>query len=171
MPPEDNKGDTEVWTVSLIEDIFGVSDKTDTIPPLQEVLALRGEKSTHQRAFERFHRTNPFVLDLLVRLTWEVVDKWGWTQEKGRRGGSINMFFEHLRWIYFVQTRGEEYRLSNNHRAFYARTIMKLCPELKGFFEIKKQKAFFNPDWKGMGIDTTDPRWKQLGRGKDKSLM
>ena len=88
--------------------------------------------------FVEFHNANPHVYEALVQLA-------RWCRASGWRAGSINLFFEQLRWQYAIQTRGDEYALNNNFRAFYARLIMSTCPDLMGFFHVRMQRRAFDP--------------------------
>jgi len=47
--------------------------------------------------------------------------------------------FERIRWHTDVETRGDTpFKLSNNHRAYYARFFMHNHPEYQGFFKTKE---------------------------------
>ena len=58
-------------------------------------------------------------------------------RDRGIRRTGIAAIFERLRWLYRLQTQGEEYRLNNTFRAYYARMVMERCPDLAGFFEVR----------------------------------
>lgn len=88
--------------------------------------------------FRQFHQLNPHVYTALVKLS-------RWCRARGWRRGSINLLFERLRWEYAVQTHGDEYRLNNNYRAFYARLLMHDCPDLAEFFDVRVQEVAFDP--------------------------
>lgn len=80
--------------------------------------------------FLEFHKKNPQVYDRLVeqalRLKGHDVEECG-----------ISLLFERLRWLYLIQTKGDNFKLNNNYRSEYARLIMKQVPELKGFFKTR----------------------------------
>lgn len=101
-----------------------------TLFPLEKV--QREDMSLHEH-FLAFHKANPHVFFALHSIAIEQVRE-GWKR------GSINMLFERLRWLWAVRTRGdEEYVLNNNHRAFYARYLMRYDGRLDGFFRIREQ--------------------------------
>lgn len=75
----------------------------------------------------RFHKANPHVLREIVQVCLSV-------KRRGRNHWSINAAFEVVRYNREITTTGKTYKLSNNHRAFYARWIMRDVPELAGFF-------------------------------------
>ena len=66
--------------------------------------------------FEKFHQANPLVYVLLKRLARQVL---GWD----RTQYSIATLFEVLRWNYSFQTDGDDFKLNNDFRAFYARML------------------------------------------------
>lgn len=84
--------------------------------------------------FRRFHEANPQVFREIVRLC---------RQAKGRGFDrwSINGVFEVLRWNQAIVTDEGKPKLNNNYRAFYARLVMELCPDLEGFFETRERTA------------------------------
>lgn len=89
--------------------------------------------SRHERAFWLFHQGNPDVLDALVNLARQA-------KHAGAAQYGIGALFEVLRWSRLMAKRpGEEFRLNNNYRAYYARLIMSLYPYLSGFFETRVQ--------------------------------
>jgi len=92
-------------------------------PPLDDTMAGR---------FERFHRDNPHVYANLRQMALAMA-------RRGRRCG-IATLYEALRWRY-LWTRGDDFKLNNNWRAFYSRMLMEREPELDGFFEIREQRA------------------------------
>lgn len=87
---------------------------------------------TLQERFEAFHAANTQVLQGLVRLARELVDR-------GHRGFSIAMLFEVLRWQRLMATTDSSspYRLNNSYRSRYARLLHELHPELAGHLELR----------------------------------
>lgn len=88
-----------------------------------------GQGSIEDRA-EAFHRTNPHVFQALRDLSLGI-------KRRGRTKWSINGAFEVLRWSVAMQTSGDDFKLNNNYRAYYARLLMTMCPELDGFFDTR----------------------------------
>jgi hypothetical protein len=88
--------------------------------------------------FEDFHRKNPHVYRVLVDKARE------WVRRTGKERVGISMLYEGARWEIAMQTSDENYKLSNDHRAFYARLIMAQEPDLRNMFVIKKSEA---TDW------------------------
>lgn len=79
-----------------------------------------------------FHQRNPHVLQEIARVALRV-------KRAGRKRWSVNAAFEVVRYNADVTTDHRTYKLNNNHRAFYARWLMRDVPELKGFFATRDQ--------------------------------
>jgi hypothetical protein len=89
-------------------------------------------EATIREAFLRFHKENPHVYRELVSRARRV-------RERGYRGKiGIGMLFEVLRWRHLLQTVGDDFKLNNNYRSYYARLIMRNEPDLVGIFELRK---------------------------------
>ena len=55
----------------------------------------------------------------------------------GHKRLGIATIWERIRWYSAIETTGKPFKLSNNHRAYYARMFMADYPEHDGFFELK----------------------------------
>ncbi len=84
-----------------------------------------------KKQFWEFHKKNPQVYRLLEKFTFDVI-------KRGFKNYSINAIFERIRWHTDIETVGSSFKLSNNHRAYYARYFMHLHPEYQGFFRTKE---------------------------------
>lgn len=85
----------------------------------------------HAEHAARFHGEHAWVMDELIRLAREFVTR-------GRRL-SINALFEAIRLrSFFLADVRETPKLNNNFRAWYAREIMRRCPDLAGRFETRR---------------------------------
>lgn len=92
-----------------------------------------GPNGKLEAAFWEFHQNNPTVYRLLVRYARQ------WRQYHTHC--SINLLFERVRWAYFVKIKSQDnFRLNNNHRAFYARMIERREPDLHDFFRLRQQR-------------------------------
>lgn len=80
-----------------------------------------------------FHKENPQVYKLFEKFTFQVIDA-------GFENYSANAIFERIRWHTDIETRGGGFKLSNNHRAYYARYFHDQNPYFDGFFRTKKTK-------------------------------
>jgi hypothetical protein len=78
----------------------------------------------------KYHQENPKVYELFEKFTFDVI-------KRGHQHYSAKAVFERIRWHTDVETRGDSFKFSNNHTAYYARLFMKLWPEHEGFFRTK----------------------------------
>ncbi|MFJ4010294.1 hypothetical protein [Streptomyces sp. NPDC090026] len=101
--------------------------------PLRHPESL-GAKLSIQERFEAFHQLNPWILDQLEALTADCVDR-------GLKRVGIGMLFEVLRWQYGRATRGEPWKLNNDFRSRYVRTLLELHPEWSPLFETRGLRA------------------------------
>ena len=85
-----------------------------------------------KRKWWEFHKENPHVYDLVERFTFDVI-------KRGFDNYSMNSVFERIRWHTDIETADEtDFKLSNNHRAYYARLFMHNHPRYEGFFKTKQ---------------------------------
>ena len=95
-----------------------------------------GEPSKLEIAFWTFHNTNPPIYRLLVKFARQ------WRERRGEDAVmGIGQLFERVRWEISMGTIGDaNFKLNNNHRAFYARLIMDCNPDLDGIFRLRRQR-------------------------------
>lgn len=97
-------------------------------PPLGEGVA------TNEELFRRFHDENPHVYRALVKLALRAkaagIKKWG-----------INAVIEVFRWEWAIETKGDTFKINNNHAPHYARMIMAREPALEDFFNTREIRA------------------------------
>lgn len=96
-------------------------------------------------AFEKFHAENPEIYTILVGLAREWV---AICQRKSIETGKtvkpkigIGALYEVARWELIKSTTDPNYKMSNNHRAFYSRLIMAQEPDLSELFDISRSVA------------------------------
>jgi hypothetical protein len=82
-------------------------------------------------SFVRFHKENPRVWRLFEQLSFGML-------YEGHLSYSANAIFEQIRLHMSVTTTGAEVKLSNNHRAYYARLFHVRHPHLYGFFKCRR---------------------------------
>ena len=84
--------------------------------------------------FNQFHNDNPHVYTLFKRFTFMAIGR-------GHQRLSAWMIANRIRWETQIETISvEDYKLSNDYIALYARKFMKDYPEFDGFFRIKEMK-------------------------------
>ena len=91
-------------------------------------------KDELSEAWWKFHITHPAVYDELVRLSRRLIDR-------GHKRLGLKMLWETLRYNTMLGDSTGEYRLTNNHTAFYARLLMEQEPDLAGIFELRPRRA------------------------------
>lgn len=141
--------------MSTIESFFGKGDEGLDLRELRKVEVE--DKGNLQKHFEGFHRQNPHVLDLIMRIAVTLRHK------KGFRKCGMRLIYNQLRWMYAIQTRGDEYKLNDHHTPYYARVVMALRPDLVDFFNVRRTAEPYEPDWDGLEIDPLDERWEAFG--------
>jgi hypothetical protein len=86
-----------------------------------------------EEKFLEFHHRNPHIYRAILDKALELF-------RAGRRRYGIKALYEVVRWEQAIQTEGGEFKLNNNHAAFYARMIMDNVPQLQGFFTTRETK-------------------------------
>jgi hypothetical protein len=81
--------------------------------------------------FAVFDRENPAVYGLFKRFALEAL-------QAGHRHYSADAILHRIRWWTSVETRGDAYKINNNHAAWYAR---KLAADDKRFKEFFRNRA------------------------------
>lgn len=78
-----------------------------------------------------YHKENPHIFDLYLRFAREL-------RKSGRRHYGIGCITERIRWHVAVETKGEDFKMGNNHRSCYARLLCIMYPEeFNGFFQLR----------------------------------
>lgn len=81
-------------------------------------------------AAEKFDNENPHVYVLFAGFARTALTS-------GRKRFGIAAIWERMRWEMAFSTTEKEFKISNNHRAYYARKIMAAHKDFHGFFVIK----------------------------------
>ena len=85
------------------------------------------------RQFLEYHERNPHVYERFEDLAKEYLNK-------RRSTLSIALLTERIRWEENISTNEKDYKLSNNHRAYYARMFMENNPNYGNCFITKATK-------------------------------
>ena len=80
---------------------------------------------------------NPDLLPSLARLAREL-------KQAGHKRYSMDGLFHILRWETRTSTEDLGLKINNNYTAFASRDVMKLYPDLEGFFKTRVQKPHGN---------------------------
>ena len=81
-----------------------------------------------------FDRRNPHVGELFIRYSEQAF-------KSGRSRFSSKAIFERLRWDLAFTTDDAEFKISNNHTAYYARKLMAFMPKFDGFFMMREKAS------------------------------
>ena len=84
-----------------------------------------------QREFNAFNAENPKVWEYFERFSLEVVNK-------GHLKVSHWLIINRIRWEVYLETTGEDFKISNDYIAFYARLWRARYPQHKDLFTIKR---------------------------------
>jgi hypothetical protein len=85
--------------------------------------------------FLAYHTANPHILQRLVSRTRQLTSR-------GYERVGMGMLFELLRWDHLISsTTGEPFKLNNSYRAYYARLIEHLHPDLTGVYTMRQSAA------------------------------
>jgi hypothetical protein len=103
------------------------------------------QRSKLEQAFWDFHEEHPSVYDTLVMLARD------WKERRVQRIG-IATVFETARYLLEIERDDDGLKLNNNHRAYYARLIMRDEPDLEDIFRLRQQRiqATIGPDNDGL---------------------
>lgn len=84
--------------------------------------------------FNQYHRDNPQVYELFKRFTFMAI-------KRGHNRLSAWMIANRIRWETSIETFSvDEYKISNDYIALYARMFMHDHPQYDGFFKTKEMK-------------------------------
>lgn len=86
-----------------------------------------------EQAFWKCHEENPEIYKLFCRFAHEAIDS-------GREHFGAGAIWERMRWFTMVEEKRGDYKLNNNHRAYYSRLFVLDHPDYSEFFRIRKQR-------------------------------
>ena len=86
-----------------------------------------------KRKWWEWHKENPHVWQLFERFTYEAINA-------GYNHYSVAAIIERIRWHAEIETRGDVFKINNNHKAYYARYFQHMHPEHDGFFRTRETK-------------------------------
>lgn len=91
---------------------------------------MSGNDSLKQRWWS-WHKENPHVYELFERFSNEAIGK-------GHTRLSAWLIINRIRWETMVETSGDDFKISNDYIAYYARLFMAYNPQHEGFFHTKE---------------------------------
>jgi len=100
------------------------------------------EKTRHEEMREQviaYHRKHPEVWRLFCDFSFQMI-------ERGYKHYSAKAVFERIRWEKDAGGDGvTQFKVGNNHPAFYARAFVKKYPKHEGFFRMREQTSRKKP--------------------------
>ncbi len=98
-------------------------------------LVCRSQRHRELRAFHKFHKRHPEVLDFLVQEIQLRIDH-------GFTAFSYHSLWQYARWkLEMLKGPGDTFLMNDHAAPFYARAITVLHPEFNGRAEFRKSKA------------------------------
>ena len=87
-----------------------------------------------KQAWWDWHKANPNIFLLFERFSLEAITN-------GHKRLSAWLIVNRIRWETIVATTGGDFKINNDHIAFYARLFIAKYPQYKEFFVIKRMKG------------------------------
>ena len=85
-------------------------------------------------AFAAYHNAHPEVYRMFEQFVFELL-------RRGKTHYSADAIMHRVRWETSVSGRDEDdFKINNNHVSYYARLFIENHPELKDFFETRRQR-------------------------------
>lgn len=101
------------------------------LTPMNDQLGLFSKRKSRAdqiyAEFEVFHKANRDIWGLFKSYADQA-------RACGRKCYSANAIFERIRWFLDIETKGGDFKLNNNFRAYYARMYHVATPQADGFF-------------------------------------
>lgn len=91
----------------------------------------RAVYNDRKKEWEKYHKDNPMVWQYFQKFAFEAI-------AKKRKKISHWLIINRIRWEVYIVTTGEEFKISNNFIAFYARLWQETYPAHKTLFNTKK---------------------------------
>ena len=88
---------------------------------------------TAKQKWWEWHHKNPHVWDLFEKFTLQAINN-------GHKHCSAWLVVNRIRWETTIETTGNDFKISNDFIAYYARYFMALHPQHEGFFQTKQLK-------------------------------
>ena len=95
---------------------------------------LFGKLDRLANEFEEFHEANPHIYITFQRFAFDAINI-------GRKHFGAGAIWERMRWYSVIESRGDPWKLNNNHRAFYARLFARDHPIHADFFRTRTSVA------------------------------
>lgn len=91
-------------------------------------------KMPTDQAFAEFHRRNPWVVEELEKIAWEML-------KHGHRKLGVQQLIEIFRWETRRQTISHNFKINNNFASRYARMMLDRNPHWGQVFELRRLRS------------------------------
>lgn len=102
--------------------------------PQADLFAQQTRADQIFRRFVEFHQANPAIYALVEKYALEAA-------RAGRLRLGISMIFERIRWYVSVETVGDDVKVNNDFRAYYARMFLAKHQSLAKFFSVRRRTS------------------------------
>ena len=100
---------------------------------MNEVKVLELELAQRKQSWWKWHKENPEVWEKFEEYTLQAISS-------GRKHYSHWAIVNRIRWNSEIETRGGDFKISNDYIGFYARLFHARHPDYDGFFKLKPLK-------------------------------
>ena len=94
---------------------------------------LERDLEARKRKWWEWHKENPMVYEMFERFTFDAI-------RSGRQHYSHWAVVNRIRWDHEIETKGSDFKISNDYIGFYARLFHAKHPRYDGFFRLKQLK-------------------------------
>lgn len=94
----------------------------------------------HFSQWKKFHFANPRVWSLFQMFAYQAIDA-------GYSRYSADAILHRIRWHVTVETKGDDYKINNNHASFYSRLFTHCYPRWANLFERRKLASGEDEAW------------------------
>lgn len=91
------------------------------------------------KRFWKYHQDNPHIFGLFRKFSEDVF-------RAGKRRYGVQALSERIRWHIQVETKGDDFKMNNNHLSCYSRLVMIECPHLSGIFKTRRSPGTMTTD-------------------------
>lgn len=109
-------------------------------------LPIKGEL---EKKAEEFHAANPIVYRLVCRYAQDAINA-------GYSKLSMSLIWERIRWEICIATKDVDFKMPNNHRAYYSRMWLRDHPDYDGkypFFKTCRLRSVYSGKTDRFGLD------------------
>ena len=93
--------------------------------------ALHQDFLAKKQAWLEWHTANPMVWKMFEQFAFQAV-------KMNRKKISHWLIINRIRWEVAMKTTGSDFKICNNHIAFYARLFVKVHPQYRFIFNLKR---------------------------------